>query len=480
MFRRLKRIIFGNNPIEIDSSKNLTPSADGSRLFSRGFGSVLGVSFFGAANDNILKQILILMVAAGGLWENRLGAGSIGIVSLVLSLPFIFLSGYAGQIADKFSKRDVILWVKIAEIPIAIIALVGLYYASFWLSLLALLLLAIQSSFYGPAKFGIIPDVVNNNQLSYANGLINAMTNVAIILGSLIAGPLADMYYPTIAKQQEVFVDGSFEPLDTNNITDSLSNVLVPDPLREPNRLPAGLALLGIGLVGLFAASRLPKIKPTKPDLKFSGNFFGPHIQVFKDSTRPLLVVMFSWSGFYLVGQLALLLLADLKEPLGVTNSAITNLIGLLAISIVIGSCTVAFLSGKSIRPHFSLLGAIGMTICFSVMGLAPLDYTLLAVLVFLIGVSAGFYIVPLQSLLQFLSPEDERGRFFGTANALSFVFISGAGLIYIALSRLGVPPERIPIACAILATMGTIIGFSELRRINNAQESATSQSTDQ
>ena len=430
---------------------------------------MLGVSFFGAANDNILKQILILMVAAGGLWENQLGTGSIGVVSLVLSLPFIFLSGYAGQVADKFSKRDVILWVKIAEVPIAIIALCGLYFSSFWLSLLALLLLAIQSSVYGPAKFGIIPEVVDDNQLSYANGFINAMTNVAIILGSLIAGPLADMYYPTVAQEQP---SAKVAVSDTGDV--ELETILVPDPDRQPNRLPAGLALLGVSLVGLIVASRLPKMNPINPNLKFSADFFGPHIRVFRESTRPLLVVMFSWSGFYLVGQLALLLLADLKEPLGVSNAAITNLIGLLAISIVIGSCTVAWLSGKSIRPYFSLAGAIGMTICFTTMGLAPLNYTLLAVLVFFIGVSAGFYIVPLQSLLQYLSPEEERGRFFGTANALSFIFISGAGLIYIVLSQAGVPPQRIPLACATLAIVGTVVGFSELHRITKAQKAAS------
>lgn len=456
------------------------PAKKSHHLLTRGFVSLLGVSFFGAANDNILKQILILMVAAGGLWENRLGAGSVGVVSLVLTIPFIFLSGYAGQIADKFSKRDVIVWVKIAEIPIAIIALCGMFFGSFWLSLFALFLLAVQSSFYGPAKFGIIPDIVESNRLSQANGLINALSNVAIILGSLVAGPLADMYYPTIQEQPAVpavaSLDSNGEPIETatSDGADKKSDApkLIPDPSRPPQRLPIGLALLGVSVVGLIVAYRMPKMKAVDPDLKFSREFLRPHIQTFQDSNRPLLVVMFSWSGFYLIGQLALLLLADLKEPLGVSNTAITNLVGLLAISIVIGSCTVAYLSGKAIRPYYSLVGAIGMTICFATMGIAPLNYTLLAILIFSVGVFAGFYIVPLQALLQFLSPSEERGRFFGTANALSFVFISAAGLIYIVLSRLGLPPEKIPLVCAALAAIGTLVGAIELNRITTAQRS--------
>ena len=89
----------------------------------------------------------------------------------------------------------------------------------------------------------------------------------------------------------------------------------------------------------------------------------------------------------------------------------------------------------------------------------------------FCVGVFAGFYIVPLQALLQFLSPPDERGRFLGTANALSFVFISATGLINFALSRLGMPTEKIPLVCAALAAIGTIVGAIELRRITAAQK---------
>lgn len=444
------------------------PKPKEGRLFTRGFVSLLTISFFGAANDNILKQILVLMVVAGGLWANRLGPGTQGYISLVLTIPFVLLSGYAGQLADKYGKRDVILWVKLAEVPIATFALLGLYFGSFWLSLIALLMLAVQSSFYGPAKFGIIPEVVKERRLSQANGLINAISNVAVIVGSMIAGPLTTMYYPTIESEPVVVAAAA----DESAVAVTTSK-LIPDPDRQPQRLPIGLVMLGVSVLGLVAALRIPKTKPADPDLRFSGNFLGPHKQTFKEANRPLLVVMFSWAGFYLIGSLALLLLPEYKSILIVSDTAITNLIGLLAISIIVGSVTVGFLSGDSIRPGFSLAGAAGMTFCFAVMGFATMSYSLLACLVFFIGFFAGFYIVPLQALLQFLSPQDERGRFFGTANALSFVFISAAGLIYILLSRIGVPPARIPLACAAFAAIGTIVGWTELKRISAAQNAS-------
>lgn len=462
-------------------------------IANRGFLSLLAVSFFGAANDNILKQILILMVAGGGLWANRLGDGSQGVVGLVLTLPFIFLSGYAGQIADKFSKQQVMLWVKIAEIPIALIAFAGLIFGSFWLSLLALLLLAVQSSFYGPAKFGAIPDLVDDHRLSQANGLINAISNVAVILGSLAAGPLADMYYPTIPAEgpSGAVVASAEDNADPTN-ADSSQVKLVPNPNQAPLRWPAGAALLVVAAAGLGAVLLMPKMKAVAPDLKLSKDIFGSHVQTFKDSNRPLLVVLFSWSGFYMIGMLALLLLPDYREILLVTNTSITVTVGLLAIAIVIGSVLVAVLSGKTIRPYFALIGAFGMTACFLTMGLVSKEFlgkeipefSLLVItvgptsaaglkaLVFMIGFFAGFYIVPLQSLLQFLSPSDERGRFFGTANALSFVFTSAASLLYWGLKGgLGVPTERVPLVCAALALVGTLVGMFELNRIMAAQK---------
>lgn len=132
--------------------KSVAVSLKGDRLVTSGFVSLLSVSFLEAANDNLLKQILMLMVVTGGLWANQLGDGTQGIISLVLSVPFIFLSGYAGLIADKYSKQRVIFWVKVAEVPIAICALVGLLLGNFWLSVAALLFLGIHSTFFGACQ----------------------------------------------------------------------------------------------------------------------------------------------------------------------------------------------------------------------------------------------------------------------------------------------------------------------------------------
>ncbi|MDD4786848.1 MAG: hypothetical protein PHO07_06705, partial [Pirellulales bacterium] len=111
-------------------------------LFSRGFLSLLGTQFLGAANDNVLKQVLVFMVAtgiwSGSLAEGGLGEGGQSLPALCLTIPFILFSGMAGQLADRFSKRLVMVAVKIAEVPIALLALVGLLAQNLWITLAAL------------------------------------------------------------------------------------------------------------------------------------------------------------------------------------------------------------------------------------------------------------------------------------------------------------------------------------------------------
>lgn len=121
--------------------------------------------------------------------------------ALCLRFPSLCCSGFAGQVADRFSKQDVIRWVKLAEIPISILGFAGFYWQNLNLTLLALLLLSAQSAFFGPAKYGVIPELVAEGNLSQANGFINMFTNLAVIAGSPAAGPISDAYWPADATQ---------------------------------------------------------------------------------------------------------------------------------------------------------------------------------------------------------------------------------------------------------------------------------------
>jgi MFS family permease len=418
-----------------------------STLLRPGFISLLVTQFFGAANDNLLKQILTFMVATG-VWAGALGKGGQAYVALCLTLPFILLSGFAGQVADRYSKRSVMLGVKIAEIPIAALAGLGLLWQNLWVTLGAFLLLAIQSAFFGPAKYGVLPELVGTGDLSRANGAINMLTNIAIILGVTVAGPVTDLYFP----RPEAMTGLAAEPV-----------LWVP-----------GVVLLGVALLGLGAVLFVPRLEAAAPGLRHTLNPFATYVPALREmASGPLILIAFAWAFFYLVGMMALLILPEYVSILGITYRQNSYLLGTLGIAIGVGSVMAGLVSGHHIKPGLIPVGAVGMTICFSLLGLVTPGFWSVGVLLFVTGCFAGFYIIPLQALLQKLSPAAERGRFLGTANALSFCFSSLGALVYwLAVNVCGLSPNRVFLVCGALAAAGT--GFALARLWSYIRRHAT------
>ncbi len=420
------------------------------RLFCRGYSSLLSTQFMGAANDNILKQVLTFMVATG-IWSGSLKDGGLPggqtVVALCLTIPFIFLSGYGGQVADRFSKRTVMLWVKLAEIPIALTAMVGFMTRNLWLTLFAMVLLAIQSSFFGPAKYGVIPELVKERHLSMANGLINMFTNLAVILGSLAAGPITDLYHPDEGTSAVLWAPGAL--------------------------------LLLVAFLGLASVMPMPRVAAANPDLKFDLNPFRLYFRTLKEMAKsPLLVVALAWSGFYMIGMMALLIIPEYKDILGISYTQSSYFLGILGVAIASGSVTTGVVSGSQIRPWLIPLGAVGMTFSFLMLGSLTPSYLNVSIFIFLAGFSAGFYIVPLQALMQRLASDEKRGRILGTANALSFVFTSvGSVIFWLAKTPLGMAPNRIHLICGTLAFVGTVVGIMQVKRLTRNTDTTENES---
>lgn len=414
------------------------------RVFNKGFLALMITQFFGAVNDNLLKGVLSFAVASGGIWSGQLGKGGQSYVALCLTVPFIILSGFAGQLADRNSKRKLTVQVKLAEIAIALVGFAGFYIGSLWLALAAMLLLAIQSAFFGPAKYGMIPELVGDHQLSRANGSINMFTNIAVIVGTLLAGPVYSAFHPEQVPGAPVAVLADSQPW-------------VP-----------GAVIILVALLGFAACLMIPKLKAMDPSVKLSFNLIDTYWIAIREMARSsLLVVALAWSFFYLVAWIALLILPDYRELLGVTASKASILLGILGVAIGIGSVAAGLISGKHIEPRLIPVGAVGMTLFFALLGLVPLHFNLVAGLLFGAGLFAGFYIVPLQAMLQHFSPADERGRFLGTANAMSFVAGTVSSLIFwLARNQFQIPSNRIFLICASLAFVGTGALLWRMRRL--------------
>ncbi|MBN2476140.1 MAG: MFS transporter [Pirellulales bacterium] len=417
-------------------------------LRNRGFLSLIVTQFFGAANDNILKGILIYMVIDGA-WAGQLGPGGQGIVSLCFTLPFIVLSGYAGQFADRNSKRYVSVLVKVLEVPIALLALIGFWIGSLSLSLLALVALTCQSAFFGPAKYGMIPELVASRDLSRANGTINMMTNLAVIAGTLAAGAIADLYNPLPGA------DGTTAP---------------------PVLWLPGVVMVAVAVVGLMAVVFLPRLEPGDRTLRYEANPLATYVRALREMARtPLLMVMLAWGYFYFLAGLALLIIPEycvVLQSYQVSRAEVSVLLGVMGVAIGLGSALAGLISGHAICPRLIPLGAVGLTVFFVLLGAVPSTLPDLAPflrvlvspisgLIFGAGVCAGFYIIPLQALLQRLSPDDERGRLLGTANGVSFTFLMLASILYwVIRPAFGTVaeqqhPEKIFFVCAVLMVAG-------------------------
>ena len=226
-----------------------------------------------------------------------------------------------------------------------------------------------------------------------------------------------------------------------------------------------GAAMLLVAGAGLIAVLFITRLEPGDRALKYNLNPFSTYISSIREmSHSPLLLVMLAWGYFYLLAGLALLIIPEYTMVLSISRSEASVILGVMAIAIGSGSAAAGLISGHRIEPRLIPVGAVGLSVFFLLLGIVPPTY--LNVLIFISGAGffAGFYIIPLQSLLQKLPPDKERGRFLGTANGISFGFLSIASLLY-ALIRPAFTgptpgttdkPERIFLISAVLMIVGS------------------------
>src|SRR6185295_3087129 len=161
-------------------------------LKQRGLQPFLWTQFLGAFNDNLFK-IVVSMLAVHLVAAERAGR-ELSIVSAVFILPFLLFSGYAGQLADVHSKRTVLVVSKSLEVVAAGLGLIAFFSGHLQLTYAVLFLIAFQATFFSPAKYGILPELLPDRELSRANGVLEMSTFVAIVLGTAVGGYLFQIW----------------------------------------------------------------------------------------------------------------------------------------------------------------------------------------------------------------------------------------------------------------------------------------------
>lgn len=412
-------------------------------VWNRGFCSLMVMQFAGAMNDNILRGLISVSVATGGIWAATAVGRSVGtpVVGLCLTIPFLLFSGWGGQIADRYSKRSMMIVLKLVETPLAILALVAFLLGSVNLALLTLVLIATQSAFYGPVKYGVIAELVDRRRLGPANGWIAMSTQIAIVGGSLLGAVLSEWYSPDGNRYGLTWVPGVF--------------------------------VLFFALLGLVPTFLIPRLSAKEPGLRVGWNPFATYLPSLRQmAAGPILGVALAWAGFWLVGMIALSALPDLQTQLAPPGTRVSPVRAMVLVSILglfsgAGSALCGWCSRNGIKAFHVPLGAAGMTIFFFLIGISPVRFWSLAAYAAGGGFCAGFYLIPLWTLIQARAPDGERGRYLGTANAISFAFMTVGAVVYALWSKaLGLGVSQVFLLNSGLALLGCLIFLVRRRRL--------------
>jgi len=386
-----------------------------------GFQSFLWTQFLAAFNDNVYK--MIVSVGAVELAANQLlGSRYLAIAGAVFVLPFLLFAGYAGQLADRFSKTRVLQVTKAFEILIMGFGMIALYMRSIDMLLIVLFLLALQANFFSPAKYGILPELLSEAQLTRANGLLELSTFAAIVLGTSVGSLL--------------FAHWKGEPL------------------------VMGVMLLGIAIVGSFTSLFIRKVPASGSRLPMRWNPFSEtrtglqHIY----SNRPMWLTVAGISYFWFLGalfQMTVILIGS--ESLHLSDTRTGLLVTALAVGIGIGSIAAGWLSGDAVEIGLVPYGAAMLGLCSLALGFAH-SFTSSVFWLAGAGFAGGLFIVPLNAFLQEHAEPEEKGRLLATNNFLNMIgVVLASGALYLFHDLLSWTPPHILAALGVLTIMATI-----------------------
>ena len=430
------------------------PLEDGREgVLSASFLGLLLTQFLGALNDSLFRW-LVAWIGADRVMHNSFfrwlvldhlrkpdelasyKAIAIPVGLALFVAPFILFAAPAGYLADRLSKRTVIVGCKVGEIVLMLLGVAVIYFGSVWAMFCILFLMGIHSAIFGPSKYGSIPEIVRDDRLSAANGLVGMTTIFGILLGTVFAG---------------------------------LLHRWTQAPENLPN-LPSGIyhwwlwasAIVGVACAGFCTSLPIRRLKVANPLRAFRWNFAA---ETFKDIRhlavmRSLFLAAIASATFW---ALAALCQANIEgfgtTRLGLSPVAIGPLLGILVIGVGVGSVLAGFISRGKIQLWLVPMGATGIALSHVLLyfvpgyGAIPLghsiepysmysfSYVMTAGCLLLLGLSGGIYDVPLQAYLQRNSPEKSRGSIFAATNLLTF---SGTLL-----------------AAGVYVLLGSVIGFT-------------------
>ncbi len=362
-----------------------------------GFWSLIATQFQGAFNENGLKYFVIYLILSLHLGQKR-EDDLIFLVGALFAVPFILFSMTGGYFADRFSKRSVTIGTKFFEIAVFLFTIAALFRfhgdskSAIPLLLAAIFLASTQAAIFGPSKYGLLPELLPETHLSWGNGIIELGTFLAIIAGTVAGSRLPEMFPNHEAQGGLFFLICSF-----------------------------------LGLATAYFISRVPAADPQK---SFRFNAFGDlfvHLKRARTDRALWLAIVGNTYFWFLGALLQFNVVLYGERVLHFPGSRSSYLQAAIAIGIGLGSFAAGYLSGEHIEYGLIPLGALGITTFGFFLSLPHLTLHEILGLLVAIGFSGGFFIVPINALIQHRPEEQHKGGTIAAANLLSFAGIAAA-----------------------------------------------------
>ncbi|MFN7835982.1 MAG: MFS transporter [Burkholderiaceae bacterium] len=395
-----------------------TPTMTRPLPLQRRFGPFFLTQALGAFNDNLFKNVLILLVTFHTAQFTTLDPALVAnLAAGLFILPFVLFSAGAGRLADHMDKAHLMRIVKTTEIGIVGLAGFGLYDSNLTVLLGALFLMGTHSTFFGPVKYALLPQVLTPRELLAGNAWLEAATFIVILLGTLAAAGLVAL-------------------------------------TRGP--LSIGVALLGVALLGWAASFAIPAAPamacaaPRAQLRDFSPWAWWPLLQRARHHDI-VWTAMLGISWFWLVGSVLLAQLPILvKTVVGGDMRNVSTLLAVFSLGIGLGSLLCVRFSRRCPTTLLLLIGGLGISACLFDLWWAchhlpaPIDqvgtlaWTWLQQPIFqrmlldlgCLGIAGGLFAVPLYTQLQRCAPPAETARMVAANNVLNALFmVFGAGV---------------------------------------------------
>lgn len=369
---------------------------------------VLGATLLNAFNDNLLKMMLVGLapkVTTGVLGEN------IGVwLGGMILLPFILFGPLSGYFADRYSKRAVILAMLVAQSVILLMAGLCFHLAlgelSVILALGAFFLLAMQSTFYSPAKMGILKEVVGSRRLGLTVGWLQMVTMIGILAGLGVGGAWFDSLY----EQHGNAWLAAAEPI---------------------------WWLFGVAVVAMIVGFYIQKT-PAHPGVKYHHGLWWEHFGHLKESLSyaPMRRAFFGNSTYWFVASMAAAMFVDIglalypDQAVGGAATASSKMTLMVGVGTVVGSLFISWVNRRSLQLGMIPLGALGLAGALFYAGLTPVGTVKFDWALALVGFMGGCYMVPIQTFIQDTASAEKRGRVLASMNLLDSV----AGVLGVAV----------------------------------------------